>query len=136
MEVHSGKRNKLIVCIYEAIGTGLLIYAINVSQGGPSQKFGVSFMIFALILIAGPISGAHFNPAVTLGVYISNVHWKEDWGFCLLIMLAQFVGGLWGMSLAWLSLYNENGDNVTWAQVPQSEVSRLEPKNDTIYDAF
>jgi glycerol uptake facilitator-like aquaporin len=35
-------------------------------------------MLFALLLIGGPITGAHYNPAVTLGVYISNKHWKED----------------------------------------------------------
>jgi glycerol uptake facilitator-like aquaporin len=88
MEVNEGKRNKKIVCTYEAIGTALLMYAVNLSSGSPFAKFGISFTVFALILIAGPVSGAHFNPAVTLGVYISNVHWKEDWGFCLLIMLA------------------------------------------------
>jgi hypothetical protein len=30
MEVAGGKRNKTIVFIYEAIGTGLLLYAINI----------------------------------------------------------------------------------------------------------
>ena len=123
MEVPAGKRNKMIVCIYEAIGTGLLVYSINICgrgppEGSPFGKFGISFTLFALILIAGPISGAHFNPAVTLGVYISNVHWKEDWGFCLLIMLAEFVGAMWGMCLSWLSLYNTSGNNTTRTQVP------------------
>ena len=33
---------------------------------------GIGFMLFALLLIGGPITGAHFNPAVTLGVYMSN----------------------------------------------------------------
>ena len=35
-------------------------------------------MLFACLLIGGPITGAHFNPAVTLGVYFSNKHWKDD----------------------------------------------------------
>jgi len=66
-------------------------------------------MLFALLLIGGPITGAHFNPAVTLGVYISNVKWREDWSICLLMMLSQCFGAIWGVSLAWLSLYSYNG---------------------------
>jgi glycerol uptake facilitator-like aquaporin len=68
MEVNAWSQKALMVCTYEAIGTGLLVYAINLSSGGPYAAFGISFMIFALVLIAGPISGAHFNPAVTLAV--------------------------------------------------------------------
>jgi len=77
-------------------------------------------MLFALLLIGGPITGAHFNPAVTLGVYISNVKWKEDWGICLLMMFSQFFGAIWGVCLAWLSLYNPNGIDATRAMVPLS----------------
>ena len=58
MEVPAGKRNKMIVCIYEAIGSGLLVYSINICgrgppEGSPFGKFGISFTLFALILIAG-----------------------------------------------------------------------------------
>lgn len=44
-------------------------------------------MLFALLLIGGPITGAHYNPAVTVGVYISNRHWKED-----ILMFALMIG--------------------------------------------
>ena len=115
MELKNGHRNKIIVCIYEALGTGLLVYAINIQKGGPWGAFGIAYTLFALLLIGGPITGAHFNPAVTLGVYISNVKWKEDWYLCLIMMLSQFFGALWGVSLAWLALYNEDGSNVTRA---------------------
>jgi len=43
-------------------------------------------MLFAMLLIGGPITGAHYNPAVTVGVYISNKAWKEDFKmFCTTI---------------------------------------------------
>lgn len=78
----------MIIFIYEAIGTGLLLYAINLQKGTKFGQFGIAFMVFALILIGGPITGAHFNPAVTLGVFISNVKWKEDWKIFLWMLLA------------------------------------------------
>jgi glycerol uptake facilitator-like aquaporin len=40
--------------------------------------FGIAFMLFACLLIGGPITGAHFNPAVTIGVYISSRTKKDD----------------------------------------------------------
>ena len=137
MEIKGGNKNKTIVMIYEALGTGILLYAINMTAEQPLGKFGVSFTIFALVLIGGPITGAHFNPAVTLGVYISNLHWKEDWHMCLLMMVSQFFGGIWGVCLAWCSLYNPKGENVTRAQVPRKEVVLLYPGTQvSIFDAF
>ena len=64
--------NKFIVFSYEFLGTTLLIYAINLQMGEIFGVAGIGFMLFALLLIGGPITGAHFNPAVTLGVYMSN----------------------------------------------------------------
>jgi len=64
-------------------------------------------MLFAWLLIGGPITGAHFNPAVTVGVYISNSHWREDTSMFFITLLAEFTGGILGIMLAWGSLYNE-----------------------------
>lgn len=125
MEVAAGKNNRVIVCIYEALGTGFLLFAICMQGMSPFGKFGVAFMIFALILISGPITGAHFNPALTLSVLICNKHWKEDWLFAIQIMLAQFVGAIWGVCLAWLCLFNSNGEDVTRAQIPEVHVVTL-----------
>jgi glycerol uptake facilitator-like aquaporin len=68
MEIEVGKRHITIVCIYEMAGTALLVYALNVSHGNP---IAVSFSLFAAILVGGPISGGHFNPAVSTGYFIS-----------------------------------------------------------------
>jgi glycerol uptake facilitator-like aquaporin len=121
MEVDRGSKNKFIVCVYEALGTGFLLFAISMSTSD-FGKFGIAFMVFAMILICGPVTGAHFNPAVTLGVFISNKHWREDLIFCLMIMLSQFIGGFWGVCLAWCSLYNPEGESPTKANVPSAEV--------------
>jgi glycerol uptake facilitator-like aquaporin len=96
-------------------------------------KFGVAFTVFALILISGPITGAHFNPAVTMGVYISNKDWREDATFCLMIMVAEFIGGIWGVCLTWMCLFNSDAQDVTWAQIPKSEVIKLGPAETVSY---
>jgi glycerol uptake facilitator-like aquaporin len=64
-------------------------------------------MLFALLLIGGPITGAHYNPAVSLGIYISNKRWKEE-AFMFGVMVGgQIAGGIFGICLVWLSLFNE-----------------------------
>ena len=75
MEVKGAQDYKQYVFWYEAIGTGMLLYAINLQNGEFFGQFGISFMLFALLLIGGPITGAHYNPAVTLGIFISNGEW-------------------------------------------------------------
>lgn len=75
MEIRSAKQNKLTVFAYEALGTAFLLYSINMSFGYEFGQFGIAFTLFAVILIGGPITGAHYNPAVTLGVYVSNKDW-------------------------------------------------------------
>ena len=55
----------------EALGTGLLLFALNFSgQPSSTDPVAVATTVFVAIMIAGPISGAHFNPAVTLGILV------------------------------------------------------------------
>jgi glycerol uptake facilitator-like aquaporin len=49
-------------------GTAMLVYAVNVSGGNP---IAVAFTLFSCILIGGPITGGHFNPAVSTGYFLS-----------------------------------------------------------------
>jgi len=64
----------------------------------------------ALILIGGPITGALYNPAVTLAVYVSNKHWKDDWEMFLLMNIAQITGAFCGCLWVNLSLYCPDTD--------------------------
>ena len=51
----------------------------------------------ALILTFGPVSGAHFNPAVTLGdVYFGHLHWPH----AMMYIVAQIVGAFAGVAAA------------------------------------
>ncbi|MFH8462542.1 aquaporin [Streptomyces sp. NPDC017991] len=68
----------------EAIGTGLLVTVVvgsGIQATGLSRDVGVQllanslatvFGLYVLIIAFGPVSGAHFNPAVTLAVWFTG----------------------------------------------------------------
>ena len=68
MEVPSSANRQTIVLIYEAFGTMLLVYSILLTN----NPISISFSLFASIILFGAITGGHFNPAVSLGVYIKE----------------------------------------------------------------
>ena len=74
MEVPGAKSNKVAVCFYEFIGSAVLVVAYNWTYGNTpiNHILGISFTYFALYALFGTISGAHFNPALTLGVLIQK----------------------------------------------------------------
>ncbi len=67
---------------------GLALLANSVATGG---------VLVALILTFGPISGAHFNPAVTLADATQRgISWKDVPGY----IAAQFAGAFAGVAVA------------------------------------
>ena len=123
MEVQGSEQRKSIVALYEAIGTALFVYMIIMSTG---NAVAVPLGLFMVIVIFGDITGGHFNPAVTLGVYVWIGEYKKHVAQCLTIIFSQLVGAAIGMSLAILSLAtNIEGDY----QVPAQYVPKLCPKD-------
>jgi glycerol uptake facilitator protein len=60
---------------------------------------GWALAVFAGVVIAGPYSGAHLNPAVTLGLAVAG---KFAWSQVPAFILAQLIGAMLGTSLVWL----------------------------------
>jgi glycerol uptake facilitator-like aquaporin len=82
------------------IGSGIM--AEQLSQGNTAVALLANtlvtvFALYVLIETLGPISGAHFNPLVTM-----FMAWRENWTFALtaLTVIAQFLGAASG---AWLA---------------------------------
>jgi glycerol uptake facilitator-like aquaporin len=96
--------------VAEAVGTALLLMAIvgsgimgerlaagNVAIALLANTIATGAMLVALILTFGPISGAHFNPAVTLAdASQGGVPWSEVPGY----LSAQFAGAFAGVATA------------------------------------
>ena len=68
-------------------------------------------MTLIMMLVAWDISGAHFNPVISLGMYIANKKWKEDLSNLMIMFTAQCAGVFFGVFLGWLSLIDGS-----WAQ--------------------
>ena len=62
--------------------------------------FGWAVGVFTGILIAGPISGAHLNPAVTLALVLAD---KFELLKLPLYVCAQLLGAMFGALLVWLA---------------------------------
>lgn len=58
------------------------------------------FSVFIGVLIAASISGAHLNPAVTLGLAITG---KFSWGLVPKYFIAQLIGAMLGSFLSYLA---------------------------------
>ncbi|MEO7833893.1 MAG: MIP/aquaporin family protein [Ginsengibacter sp.] len=60
---------------------------------------GWALAVFAGVVIAGPYSGAHLNPAVTLGLAVAG---KFPWSQVPEFIVAQLIGAMLGTTLVWL----------------------------------
>ena len=96
----------------EAVGTALLVAAVvgsgimgerlaagNVAVALLANTGAAGAALVALIVTFGPISGAHFNPAVTLAsASQGGLTWRDAAGY----IAAQFAGALIGVAAAHL----------------------------------
>lgn len=67
---------------------------------------GWAFAVFTGVVIAAPYSGAHINPAVTLGLAIAG---EFSWALVPKFILAQMLGAMAGSFIVWL-MYKDHFD--------------------------
>jgi glycerol uptake facilitator-like aquaporin len=89
----------LFACV---IGSGIM--ATNLSQGNNAiallgNTLATGAILYVLIAMLGPISGAHFNPAVSL---VSASRGDLTWRVAVVYILAQVVFGILGALAAHL----------------------------------
>ena len=65
-------------------------------------NFAWGLAVFCGVIVAGPVSGAHLNPAVTVGLAIAG---EFDWVHVGPYIIAQCIGGIIGILLLWICYY-------------------------------
>ncbi len=92
----------------EALGTALLLATVvgsgimgetlaggQVAMALLGNTIATGAILVVLILMLGPISGAHFNPAVTLAFLIRREIAGRDALFYVLVQIAAAIAGVW-----------------------------------------
>jgi aquaporin Z len=78
--------------ITETVGTALLVFTIQVAST-ELAPIAIGSILVAGVFAGGPVSGAHYNPAVSLAVTLrGNMSFQE----MVLYMIAQVVGASLG----------------------------------------
>ena len=67
----------------------------------------------AMMLLAWNVSGGHFNPAITLGVYISEWKFKDNAVIAGIMFVSQFLGAMLGILFGFLALVDASYMNDT-----------------------
>lgn len=99
--------------IAEIIGTAILMLfgsgvvanvVLNKTKGNSSGwiviTWGWAMGVFIAVFTVGQFSGAHINPAVTVGLATAGLF---DWNMVFPYVLAQVFGGFLGSSFVWLA---------------------------------
>ncbi|WP_142784697.1 MIP/aquaporin family protein [Changchengzhania lutea] len=102
--------------ISEIIGTAILILlgggvvanvvlnkTIGNNGGWIVITTGWALAVYVAVVIAGPYSGAHINPAVSIGLAMAG---KFPWSDVPLYILAQMIGAMIGATCVWLFYKN------------------------------
>ena len=89
----------LFACV---VGSGIMAEALaggNVAIALLGNTLATGAILYVIITIFGPISGAHFNPAVTL---VMRLRGLIDSGEAICFVVVQLVGGIIGVWIAHL----------------------------------
>jgi glycerol uptake facilitator-like aquaporin len=108
------------------VGSGIMGEQLargNVAIALLANTLATGAMLAVLILTLGPISGAHFNPVVTLALaWAGNLPWREVPAY----LTAQFAGAfagvgaahlMFGMRLFFASTHARHGSAQLWSEV-------------------
>jgi len=120
----------VIRIITEFIGTLMVVitFGLNVMQGNPATAWSTAACVMSLMYSVSNISGGHFNPAVTLGVFLSGrrkCHAKD----ATLYIIVQFIAGILAAGVLAILLHSANlpalglapGKGFNWAQALMTE---------------
>ncbi|MFD8074608.1 MIP/aquaporin family protein [Streptomyces sp. NPDC059718] len=114
------------IFIGETIGTAVLILlgggvcaAVTLKSskarnaGWVAITFGWGFAVLAGAYISGSLSGAHLNPAVTIGLAVDSGEWSK----VPVYLAGQMLGAMIGATLVWITYYGQFQAHLTDAEI-------------------
>ena len=93
--VFGGCGAALISAAFPSVGIGLV---------GVALAFGLTVLTMAYAV--GPISGGHFNPAVSFGLAVAG---RLEWAHLIGYWIAQLIGGIVGAAVLYLIVSGKTG---------------------------
>merc|ERR1719512_635608 len=91
-----GEKGPLADVLSEFLGTFMLVLTVglNVLAKSPAGAFSIAASLMSMIYALGNVSGAHFNPAVTVAIFSSGRCPKLTLAEAGKYLVAQLAGGI------------------------------------------
>ena len=103
-----------LVLLGDAVVAGVLLARSKAQNSGWIVITSAwALAVFVGVLIAGPFSGAHLNPAVTLGIALSGA---IGWDLAVVYWAAEFLGAFIGAVLVYLHYFPH------WAETEDADL--------------
>lgn len=105
--------------LIEFIGTFFLVLTIGLS----ANPIAIGVVLAAMVYMGGYISGAHYNPAVTLGVWLRKKISTQEAGYYVLVqLLAALIASLFVESFTGAKLVVAPGNGVSFSAALLAEI--------------
>ncbi|WP_239181761.1 MIP/aquaporin family protein, partial [Citrobacter werkmanii] len=92
-----------LILLGNGVVAGVVLNKTKAHDGGWIViTFAWGLAVFIGVLVAGPISGAHLNPVVTLSLALAG---KFSWAWVLPFIISQIIGAMLGQLLVWIMYY-------------------------------
>lgn len=109
--------------IIECVGTFILVFTIQVAGSADLAPLGIGAILVAIVFMGGPISGGHYNPAVSLAVNLrGNISLDEMMHYMVSQLLGGILGGLCGGIVSSSFSVAAMGKDVSYIQAFLAEV--------------
>jgi aquaporin Z len=86
--------------VTEFVGTFVFLFVISLAavSGSPLTPLAIGGALMCMVYMGGHISGGHYNPAVSLGIWLQKKMSASDF---FLYVIAQVIAGICAFALGW-----------------------------------
>ena len=97
-------KSMALMLLFEFTGAALITYSYNFN---PTDYQTRAFSYFVAWLFAVSISGAHFNPATTLAVYLYEQKYRDNLQYFIFCVFTQICGCYAGILISFMFMKSD-----------------------------